>query len=64
MRYYSILKTSIKVMALLVCFSTFSQKKDDSKKDTKKEKTYNDIITDKALTDNGLFDVHKIDDKY
>ena len=64
MRYYSILKSSIKVMALLVCFSTFSQKKDDSKKDTKKEKTYNDIITDKAVTDNGLFDVHKIDDKY
>ena len=51
-------------MALLVSFSTFSQKKDDSKKDTKKEKTYSDIITDKAVTDNGLFDVHKIDDKF
>jgi hypothetical protein len=51
-------------MALLVSFSTFSQKKDDSKKDTKKEKTYSDIITDKTVTDNGLFDVHKIDDKY
>jgi len=51
-------------MALLVSFSTFSQKKDDSKNDTKKEKTYSDIITDKAVTDNGLFDVHKIDDKY
>ncbi|NCW07595.1 MAG: DUF5117 domain-containing protein, partial [Rhodobacterales bacterium] len=51
-------------MALLVSFSTFSQKKDDSKKDAKKEKTYSDIITDKAVTDNGLFDVHKIDDKY
>ena len=64
MRNYSIFKTSITVIALLVSFSTFSQKKDDSKKDTKKEKTYNDIITDKAVTDNGLFDVHKIDDKY
>jgi len=51
-------------MALLVCFSTFSQKKDEPKKDTKKEKTYSDIITDKTVTDNGLFDVHKIDDKY
>jgi len=51
-------------MALLVSFSAFSQKKDDSKNDTKKEKTYSDIITDKAVTDNGLFDVHKIDDKY
>ena len=34
------------------------------KKDAKKEKTYSDIITDKAVTDNGLFDVHKIDDKF
>tara|TARA_B100000161_G_scaffold148884_1_gene105977 strand:+ start:375 stop:2834 length:2460 start_codon:yes stop_codon:yes gene_type:complete len=64
MRYYSIFKTSITAIALLVCFSTFSQKKDDSKKDTKKEKTYGEIITDKAVTDNGLFDVHKIDNKY
>ena len=64
MRNYSIFKTSITLMALSVCFSTFSQKKDDSKKDTKKEKTYSDIITDKAVTDNGLFDVHKIDDKF
>ena len=64
MRNYSIFKTSITVMALSVCFSTFSQKKDDSKKETKKEKTYSDIITDKAVTDNGLFDVHKIDNKY
>ena len=64
MRNYSIFKTSITLMALLVSFSAFSQKKDDSKKDTKKEKTYSDIITDKAVTDNGLFDVHKIDDKF
>ena len=64
MRNYSIFKTSITVMALLVSFSTFSQKKDDQKKNTKKEKTYSEVITDKAVTDNGLFDVHKIDDKY
>ena len=64
MRNYSIFKTSITVMALLVSFSTFSQKKDDPKKNTKKEKTYSEVITDKAVTDNGLFDVHKIDDKY
>ena len=64
MRHYSILKSSITVMALLVSFSTFSQKKDDPKKNTKKEKTYSEVITDKAVTDNGLFDVHKIDDKY
>ena len=64
MRNYSIFKTSITLMALLVSFSTFSQKKDDPKKNTKKEKTYSEVITDKAVTDNGLFDVHKIDDKY
>jgi hypothetical protein len=64
MRNYSIFKTSISFMALLVSFSTFSQKKDDPKKNTKKEKTYSEVITDKAVTDNGLFDVHKIDDKY
>ena len=64
MRNYSIFKTSITLIALLVSFSSFSQKKDDSKKDAKKEKTYSDIITDKAVTDSGLFDVHKIDDKY
>ena len=64
MRNYSIFKTSITLMALLVSLSTFSQKKDDPKKNTKKEKTYSEVITDKAVTDNGLFDVHKIDDKY
>ncbi len=64
MRNYSIFKTSITLMAFLVSFSTFSQKKDDPKKNTKKEKTYSEVITDKAVTDNGLFDVHKIDDKY
>ena len=64
MRNYSIFKTSMTLMALLVSFSTFSQKKDDPKKNTKKEKTYSEVITDKAVTDNGLFDVHKIDDKY
>jgi len=64
MRNYSIFKTSITLMALLVSFSSFSQKKDDPKKNSKKEKTYSEVITDKAVTDNGLFDVHKIDDKY
>ena len=64
MTNYSIFKTSITLMALLVSFSTFSQKKDDPKKNTKKVKTYSEVITDKAVTDNGLFDVHKIDDKY
>jgi hypothetical protein len=37
----------------------------DSKKDKKsKEKKYEDIITEEAVTDSGLFIVHKIVDKY
>ena len=38
-----------------------SQKKQEKEK---KEKVYSDIITDKAVTDEGLFDVHKVDGKY
>ena len=30
----------------------------------KKGKTYSDIITDEAESDEGLFHVHKVDDKY
>tara|TARA_X000000950_G_scaffold85922_1_gene108131 strand:+ start:1761 stop:4169 length:2409 start_codon:yes stop_codon:yes gene_type:complete len=43
----------------------FSQKKDnENENNTKKEKSYSDIITDKAVSDLGIFDVHKVDDKY
>ena len=38
-----------------------SQKKQEKEK---KEKVYSDIINDKAVTDEGLFDVHKVDGKY
>ncbi|MDB9902612.1 zinc-dependent metalloprotease, partial [Flavobacteriaceae bacterium] len=37
--------------------------KDESKK-PKKEKTYKDIITKDAITDKGLFDIHKVKEKY
>jgi hypothetical protein len=40
---------------------------DNSKKDSKeakKPKSYEDIITKDAVTDHGLFDVHKVKDKY
>ncbi|MDC6480712.1 zinc-dependent metalloprotease [Flavobacteriaceae bacterium] len=37
--------------------------KEDAKK-SKKEKTYKDIITKEAITDNGLFDIHKVKEKY
>src|SRR5689334_13914095 len=40
-------------------------KSDNSKKDTtKKIKPYNELISVKATTQNGLFKVHKVDDRY
>ena len=30
----------------------------------KKEKTYTDIITEKAISDSGLFTVHQVDEKF
>ena len=43
-----------------------AQKKDSSEKDKKpkKEKTFEEIITKDAITDKGLFNVHKVKDKY
>ena len=43
-----------------------AQKKDSSEKEKKpkKEKTYEEIITKDAITDDGLFKVHKVKDKY
>ena len=59
MRNYSIFKTSMALMALLVSFSTFSQKKDDQKR-TQKKKDLSEVITDKAVTDNGLLTFTKL----
>ena len=42
----------------------YSQKKPEKSDKEKKEKTYSDVITDKAVTDLGLFEVHKVDGKY
>ena len=49
---------------ILFSSSLFSQKKTEKSDKDKKEKTYSDIITEKAVTDPGLFDVHKVDGKY
>ena len=52
---------------LLVCLQLNAQRPSKDNKDTKeasKPKTYKDIITKDAVTDQGLFDVHKIKDKY
>ena len=62
-----ILFTSLFLFALITLSQTNEEKpKDDDEKPKaeKKEKSYSDIINDKAITSNGLFDVHKIDDKY
>ena len=55
---------SIFFTLLLFSSAVFSQKKPEKSDKDKKEKTYSDIITDKAVTDQGLFDVHKVDEKY
>ena len=54
------------LICLLISISLNAQKpsaKEDSKK-PKKEKTYKEIITKESLTDKGLFDIHKVKDKY
>ncbi|MGC6524608.1 MAG: zinc-dependent metalloprotease [Flavobacteriaceae bacterium] len=62
--YYHIKFLSIFFTLLIFSSAVFSQKKPEKSDKDKKEKTYSDIITDKAVTDQGLFDVHKVDEKY
>lgn len=71
-------KTFFLLVTLVFCQNLFSQEKPkDSaavktdtakvKKDDKKKsliKPYKEIITDKAVSDQGVFTVHKVDDKY
>ena len=54
------------LFTLLFSFGINAQKKDSTEKEKKpkKEKTYEDIITKDAVTDDGLFKVHKVKDKY
>ena len=65
MKTYNYIK--ILLIFLLIfpaCFTSYSQEKPEKEKPEKKEKTYSDIINNKTETDIGLFDVHKVDDKY
>ena len=56
------MKNSIFLYFLIfVPLISFSQKKGQPEK---KNKSYNSIITSDAITDDGLFKVHKIDDKF
>ena len=54
------------LFTLIFSLSINAQKKDstDKEKKPKKEKTYEDVITKDAVTDNGLFDIHKVKEKY
>ena len=57
---------------ILFSFTSYSQETDEKVEDAKedkadkkkKKKTYSDIVNDKTITDTGLFDVHKVEDKY
>ena len=54
------------LFTLIFSLGINAQKKDSSEKEKKpkKEKTYEDIISKDAITDDGLFKVHKVKDKY
>ena len=54
------------LFTLVFSLVTNAQKKDSTEKEKKpkKEKTYEEIITKDAITDDGLFKVHKVKDKY
>ena len=60
---------------ILFSFTSYSQETDEKVEDAKEEKaeksdkkkkkkTYSDIVNEKTITDTGLFDVHKVEDKY
>ena len=51
-------------LTLVLSFSGFAQDKEKSDKKSKKEKSFEDFITDKAVSDTGLFTVHQVDEKF
>ena len=65
MRTYNYIKILLIFLLIFPAgFTSYSQEKPEKEKPEKKEKTYSDIINNKTETDIGLFDVHKVDDKY
>ena len=63
----SLFYSTLQVVALLITCTLFAQPRPDTTHPTPSRtgpKPYKDVITDKAKTDEGLFKVHKIDDKY
>mgnify|MGYP003949538927 CR=1 FL=1 len=73
--YYYTKFLTVFLTLILFSFTSYSQETDEKVEDAKeekgeksdkkkKEKTYSDIVNDKTITDTGLFDVHKVEDKY
>src|SRR5436190_15898799 len=63
----SLFYSTLHVVALLITCTLFAQQRPDSTHPAPSRtgpKPYKDVITDKAKTDEGLFKVHKIEDKY
>ena len=61
----------VSFFAILFCTLVIAQPKTDTTKppsagvrSTTGPKAFKDVITNKAITDEGLFDVHKVEDKY
>ncbi len=52
------------LLSFVLSFSGYAQDKAKSDKKNKKEKTFEDIITDKAISDSGLFTVYQVDEKF
>ena len=63
----SLFYSTLQVVALLITCTLFAQPRPDTTHPATSRtgpKPYKDVITDKAKTDEGLFKVHKIEDKY
>jgi hypothetical protein len=63
----SLFYSTLQVVALLITCTLFAQPRPDTTHPAASRtgpKPYKDVITDKAKTDEGLFKVHKIEDKY
>jgi len=65
----SLFYSTLLVIALLITCTLFAQPRTDTThpsptRSTTGPKPYKEVITDKAKTDEGLFKVHKIEDKY
>lgn len=61
--------TLLLLLSLIICIAASAQPRIDTAKNNSPSrntgpKPYKEVITSKAITDQGLFDIHKVDDKY